>query len=78
MAQFTIRIDDDLRDRIRDAAAEDKRSMNGEIEWLLDAMLAMRSAHKTLGFGPDADMLETAVEAARLRERLRSAKENGQ
>lgn len=35
MAQFTIRIPDDLHDRIKTAADEDRRSMNGEIEWLL-------------------------------------------
>jgi hypothetical protein len=39
MAQFTIRISDELRDRIRAAAARDKRSVNGEIEWLLEAEL---------------------------------------
>jgi hypothetical protein len=42
MSQFTIRIPDDLRDRIAAAAAEDRRSMNGEIEWLLEAALAAR------------------------------------
>jgi hypothetical protein len=48
MAQFTIRIPDDLRDRIKAAADEDKRSMAGEIEWLLDAMLAMRAGYKVM------------------------------
>jgi len=43
MAQFTIRISDELRDRIKTAAEQDKRSMNGEIEWLLDAMLTART-----------------------------------
>jgi hypothetical protein len=40
MAQFTIRIPDEMRDRIRQAAAEDRRSMNAEIEWLLDTSLS--------------------------------------
>ena len=42
MAAFTIRIPDALRKRIKDAASEDKRSMNSEIEWLLAAALEMR------------------------------------
>lgn len=36
MAQFTIRIPDELHDYIKAAAAEDKRSMNGEVHWLLE------------------------------------------
>jgi hypothetical protein len=44
MAQFTIRIPDELRDRIVAAAGADKRSMNGEIEWLLEAALDHREA----------------------------------
>jgi hypothetical protein len=39
MAQFTIRIPDEMRDRIRSAAEGHKRSLNGEIEWLLEAGL---------------------------------------
>ena len=42
MAQFTIRIDDELHARIKAAAAEDKRSRNGEIEWLLQVALEWR------------------------------------
>jgi len=42
MATFTIRIPDEMRDRIRQAAADDKRSMNGEIEWLLSDSLDRR------------------------------------
>lgn len=42
MAQFTIRIPDEMRDRIKAAADEDRRSMNGEIEWLLADSLSRR------------------------------------
>jgi hypothetical protein len=42
MAQFTIRIPDELRDRIKTAAGEDLRSMTAEIEWLLDTGLQWR------------------------------------
>ena len=42
MAAFTIRIPDALRQHIKDAARDDKRSMNSEIEWLLAAALKMR------------------------------------
>ncbi len=42
MAQFTIRIADELHDRIKAAAAEDRRSGNGEIEWLLEMALKWR------------------------------------
>jgi hypothetical protein len=44
MAQFTIRIPDDLRDRIKAASDEDMRTMNGEIEWLLADALNHREA----------------------------------
>jgi hypothetical protein len=42
MATFTIRIPDEMRDRIKAAADEDRRSMNGEIEWLLGSSLEQR------------------------------------
>ena len=42
MATFTIRIPDEMRDRIKTAAGEDHRSMNGEIEWLLERGLDYR------------------------------------
>jgi hypothetical protein len=42
MATFTIRIPDEMRDRIKAAADEDRRSMNGEIEWLLESSLDQR------------------------------------
>ena len=42
MATFTIRIPDEMRDRIKAAADEDRRSMNGEIEWLLGSSLDRR------------------------------------
>jgi hypothetical protein len=51
MAQFTIRIPDELRDRIVSAADADKRSMNGEIEWLLEGALAERAKRGTSGDG---------------------------
>lgn len=44
MAEFTIRIPDDLRERIKAAASADRRSMNGEIEWLLLVALGSRDA----------------------------------
>ena len=51
MAQFTIRIPDEMRDRIKAAADEDRRSMNGEIEWLLESSLLSRQAGRTAGGG---------------------------
>ncbi len=42
MAQFTIRVPDEMRERIKRAAEGDRRSMNAEIEWLLDDALARR------------------------------------
>lgn len=36
MAEFTIRIPDDLDDRVKAAAVVAKRSRNGEIEWLIE------------------------------------------
>jgi len=42
MAQYTIRVPDELDERIRTAAAEDRRSKNGEIEWLLETALLAR------------------------------------
>jgi hypothetical protein len=51
MAQFTIRIPDNLRDRIKAAADEDMRTMNGEIEWLLAASLNHRETGRTPGGG---------------------------
>lgn len=49
MAQFTIRIPDEMRDRIKAAADADKRSMNAEIEWLLESALASRHETSTEG-----------------------------
>lgn len=43
MAQFTIRIADELNERIAEAAGEDKRSKAREIEWLLEAGLSVRA-----------------------------------
>ena len=51
MATFTIRIPDEMRDRIKAAADEDRRSMNGEIEWLLESSLVSRQAGRTPGGG---------------------------
>lgn len=55
MAQFTIRIPDVLRDRVRRAAREDKRSMNAEIEWLLERSLDSRQppSGETMAAGPE-------------------------
>jgi hypothetical protein len=39
MASFTIRIPDELKARVEDAAVRDKRSVNKEVEYLLDAIL---------------------------------------
>ena len=47
MAQFTIRIPDDLRDRIKAAAEQDRRSMNSEIEWLLENSIAAREGNQS-------------------------------
>jgi hypothetical protein len=44
MAQFTIRVPDELRDDIKAAAERDDRSMNGEINWLLRVGLEQRLA----------------------------------
>lgn len=49
MATFTIRIPDEMRDRIKAAADEDRRSMNGEIEWLLESSLAGRQSDRQNG-----------------------------
>ena len=49
MAAFTIRIPDEMRDRIRQRAETDKRSVNGEIEWLLDAALGMMAINEMIG-----------------------------
>lgn len=37
MKKTTIRLDDDLHDRVEQAAARDDRSFNGEVAWLLKA-----------------------------------------
>jgi len=42
MAQFTIRIPDELRGTIIAAAEADERSMNGEITWLLRVGIVAR------------------------------------
>lgn len=44
MAQFTIRIYDELNESIAAAAEADKRSKNSEIEWLLERGLQARAA----------------------------------
>ncbi len=62
MAQFTIRIPDEMRERIKAAAAQDIRSLNGEVEWLLDAALRSREisppAVAHTGWAPDRKDLE--------------------
>lgn len=42
MADLTVRIDDDLLAQVREAAAEDERSVNGEIIWFIRQGLAAR------------------------------------
>jgi hypothetical protein len=54
MAQFTIRIPDELHDRIKQAAEEDRRSRNGEIEWLLDTALSRRRKPAKRGIPADS------------------------
>jgi hypothetical protein len=44
MAQYTIRVPDDLDESVSAAAAADERSKNGEIIWLLKAGLKARAA----------------------------------
>ena len=44
MATFTIRISDELHDKIKTAAAEDRRSQAREIEWLLETGLLNRAS----------------------------------
>ena len=46
MAQFTIRIPDELNERVRTAAAEDHRSKNSEIRLLLGAGLTLRDQNR--------------------------------
>ena len=43
---LTIRIDENLRDQVADAAQADSLSMNREIMWLLYAALYLRSQGK--------------------------------
>ena len=43
MAQYTIRVPDELDARVQQAASEDTRSKNGEINWLLRLGLAART-----------------------------------
>jgi hypothetical protein len=42
VAAFTIRIPDELRDQVRTAAENDRRSVNGQIEWMLWQQLGQR------------------------------------
>jgi hypothetical protein len=42
MKNVNVRLGDDLHARVKDAAATDERSLNGEIAWLLKAGLDMR------------------------------------
>jgi predicted HicB family RNase H-like nuclease len=43
MVKLTIRIPDDLHADLATAAAEDQRSLNGEILWLLRQAIAARA-----------------------------------
>jgi predicted HicB family RNase H-like nuclease len=42
MKNVNVRMEDDLHARVKDAAAADDRSLNGEIAWLLKAGLDTR------------------------------------
>ena len=44
MATFTIRIPDEMHERLKKAAAVETRSLNGEIVHLLDCALAQQEA----------------------------------
>jgi hypothetical protein len=44
MVQTQLRIDDDLHAQVKAAAAADKRSINGEILWLIELGLKTRDA----------------------------------
>lgn len=48
----TIRLDDGQYAQIQAAAAADKRSVNGEIEWLLNEGLESRATGKAAGILP--------------------------
>jgi hypothetical protein len=50
MAQFTIRVPDEMQARIKAVAHDEKRSMNGQIEWLLGFALDMRDKMAAEGF----------------------------
>ena len=44
MATFTVRISDEMHQRIKDAAEADDRSLNGEVSWLLKVALDVRES----------------------------------
>lgn len=50
---FTIRIPPDLRERVAKTAAEDKRTVNGQIEWLLEAGLTAREPARIMAEARD-------------------------
>lgn len=43
MKQVNLRLPDDLHARVKQAAQQDRRSLNGEILWLLDRALDART-----------------------------------
>lgn len=43
MATLTLRLGDEIHVRLRHAADEDRRSINGEIEWMIESMLDFRA-----------------------------------
>jgi hypothetical protein len=43
MATLTLRLTDELHKRLRRAANEDHRSINAELEWMIESMLDFRA-----------------------------------
>jgi hypothetical protein len=46
--KFVLRLDDDVYDALEKWAADDFRSVNGQIEWVLAHQLKLNGRYKTL------------------------------